>query len=182
MQNKKIVVAISGPPGVGTSSVAKAVAKRLKLRYLSPGKTYKSFLDEKEAKAALDFWKTSFGSSKGLHENLDESQIEEAKRGNIVICGKLSIHFLKDMADYKIWIEAPLEVRARRTAGRDGVPFETALKEIGDRERMERENWKKIYGFDYFYQKGVADLVVDSSELTLKQTVEKILEFIKSKK
>lgn len=179
---EKIVIAISGPPGVGTSSVAREVAKRLKLRYLSPGKTYKSFLDEKEAKAALDFWKTSFGSSKMLHENLDTSQIEEAKKGNIVVCGKLSIHFLKDMADYKIWLEAPLEARAKRTAGRDDIPFEEALKEIADREKMERENWKRIYGFDYFEQKKIADLVVDSSELTLEQTVNKILEFIKSKK
>jgi len=181
-KTKKIVIAISGPPGVGTSSVAKEVAKNLKLRYLSPGKTYKSFLNEKEAKAALDFWKTSFGRSKGLHERLDTNQMDEAKKGNIVICGKLSIHFLKDLADYKIWIDAPLEIRAKRTANRDGISFEEALKEIGERENIEREKWKRIYGFDYFYQKRIADFVVDSSELTLEQTVDKILKFIKSKK
>lgn len=180
-QSKKVVIVISGPPGVGTSSVAKGVAKNLKLRYLSPGKTYKSFLNEKEAKAALDFWKTSFGRSKGLHESLDTNQINEAKKGNIVICGKLSIHFLKDLADYKIWIEAPVEVRAKRTANRDGISFEESLKEISEREKIEREKWKGIYGFDYFYQKSIADFVLDSSELTLNQTVDRILKFIKSK-
>jgi cytidylate kinase len=176
---KKIVIVISGPPGVGTSSIAKEIAKRLNLRYLSPGKTYKNFLNKKEAEAALEFWKTSFGSSKKLHERLDAYQIKEAKKGNIVICGKLSIFFLKDIADYKIWVDAPLEVRAKRTAQRDRIPFEEALKQISEREKMEREKWKEIYGFDYFDLKNDADFVLDNSNITLEEAVEKILRFIK---
>ncbi|MEM7825692.1 MAG: cytidylate kinase family protein [Candidatus Aenigmatarchaeota archaeon] len=179
---KKLVIVISGPPGVGTTSVGKEVAKKLKLRFLSPGKTYKSFLKEKEAKAALEFWKTRLGKSKKLHESLDKNQIKEAKKGNIVITGKLSIYFLKDIANYKIWLEAPLEVRAKRTSQRDKISFEEALKQISERERMERKEWKDIYGFDYFDLKKYADLVLDNSNLTLKETVDKILSFIKSKK
>lgn len=178
---KKLVIAISGPPGVGTSSVAKELAKKLKLRYLSPGKIYKSYLNEKEAKAALDFWKTSFGSSKELHKSLDKNQIEEAKKGNIVICGKLSIHFLKDVADFKIWLEAPIETRAKRTSERDRISYEKALRQIGEREKIERKKWKKIYNFDYFDQKKLADIIIDSSRLTLEQTVNKILNFIKKR-
>jgi cytidylate kinase len=179
---KKIVIVISGPPGVGTSSIAKEIAKRLNLRYLSPGKTYKSFLNKKEAEAALEFWKTSFGSSKKLHERLDAYQIKEAKKGNVVICGKLSIFFLKDIADFKIWVDAPLEVRAKRTAQRDKIPFEEALKQISEREMIERSKWKDMYGFDYFEQKNEADLVLDNSKLTLKEAVDTILKFIKGRK
>ncbi|MEM5843639.1 MAG: cytidylate kinase family protein [Candidatus Aenigmatarchaeota archaeon] len=178
---KKLVIVISGPPGVGTSSVAKEIAKKLKLRYLSPGKTYKSFLNEKEAKAALEFWKTEFGRSKKLHKALDKTQIEEAKKGNIVICGKLSIYFLKNLADLKVWLKAPVEVRASRTSQRDNIPFEEALRQISERERMERKRWKEIYGFDYFDQEKDADLVLDTSNLTLEETVNKILDFMKSK-
>ncbi|MDI6798740.1 MAG: cytidylate kinase family protein [Candidatus Aenigmarchaeota archaeon] len=179
---KKLVIVISGPPGVGTSSVAKRVAKELNLRYLSPGKIYKSFLNKKEAKAALDFWKTSFGKSRELHERLDEKQIKEAKKGNIVICGKLSIHFLKDIADYKIWLEAPLEIRANRTAKRDKISFKKAMEEISEREKTERKVWKEIYGFDYFSLKNEADFVLDTSNLTLEETMNKILKFIKGRK
>lgn len=178
---KKLVIVISGPPGAGTTSVGKEIAKKLKLSFLSPGKTYKSFLKEKEAKAALEFWKTEFGRSKELHKALDKYQIKEAKKGNIVIGGKLSIYFLKDIADFKIWLEAPLEVRARRTAQRDKIPFEEALKQISEREEIERKKWKEIYGFDYFDLKKDADLVLDTSNLTLEETIKKVLDFIKTK-
>lgn len=179
---KKLVIVVSGPPGAGTSTVGKKIAERLNLRYLSPGKTYKSYLNEKEAKAALEFWKTKFGSSKELHEKLDKDQIEIAKKGNVVICGKLSIHFLKDIADYKIWLDVPIEVRAKRTAERDKISYEEALEEISKRENIERIKWKEMYGFDYFDQKKIADLVLDSSDLTPKQTVDKILKFIEAKR
>ncbi|MGC8812706.1 MAG: cytidylate kinase family protein, partial [Candidatus Aenigmatarchaeota archaeon] len=123
-----------------------------------------------------------FGRSKNLHEALDKNQIEEAKKGNIVIGGKLSIYFLKDIADFKIWVDAPLEVRAKRTAERDKIPFEEALKQISEREEMERKKWKEIYGFDYFDLKNEADFVLNNSNLTLEEAVNKILKFIKSKK
>jgi len=178
---KNLVIVVSGPPGVGSSTIAKVLAERLRLRYFSPGKIFKSHENAPEAKAALDVWSTGYGKNKNTHRNLDDIQTREAKRGNVVICGKLSIHFLKDLADYKIWIDAPLEVRAKRAAGRDKVPVETVMKQIKEREDIERNEWKKIYGFDYLDQKNSADLVIDNSELNVNETVKKILNFIKHK-
>jgi cytidylate kinase len=178
---KKIVVVISGPPGAGTSTLAKAVAKKLKLRYLSPGKTYKIYLDESEAKAALGFWQTKFGRSKELHKKLDNDQLKEAKKGSIVICGKLSIHFLRKLTNYKIWLDVPLKIRAERTAERDGIAVDEALKEIAKREELERFHWKRLYGFDYFDQKKMADFVIDTSNLTVRESVKQIINFIKRK-
>jgi len=177
---KKIVIAISGPPGAGSTSIAREVAKKLKLKYFCIGKIQKKFgKTKKEAAASLEVWKTELGKSEKFHKNvLDKTQIEKAKEGNIVISAKLSIFMLKNLADYKIWLDTSLKVRARRTAMRDKIPVERALKEIIKREKIEREIWKKIYGFDYFDQKYSADFVLDNSKLTLKQAVNKILEFI----
>lgn len=177
----KPVVVITGPPGAGSSTIAKAVAKKLEFKYLSPGKTYKNYLDERESKSALDFWQTKFGRSKDLHKKLDKDQVELAKKGNIVICGKLSIYFLRNLSKNKIWLDVPLNVRAKRTAERDKIPEDEALKEIARREELERWNWRMMYGFDYFDQKKLADLVLDSSDMSVRETVNKILEFIKRK-
>lgn len=179
----KTVIVVSGPPGSGSTSVAKMLAKRLRYRYFVPGKLHKKLSkSKKESKAALEAWHTKKGRSKKTHENRDKLQIKEAKKGRIVVCGKLSIHFLRKLSDYKIWLNVPLKARGRRTAKRDGISVKKAMEEIRERQRIERKEWKRIYGFNYFYQKKIADLVIDSSELTLKQTVNKILKFIKSKK
>lgn len=177
---RKLVVVVSGPPGSGSTSVARGLAKRLKLRLLVLGKLQKKLVKTgKEGRAALESWDTKKGSSKKTHVNRDKMQVKVAKKGNIVICGKLSIHFLRDISDYKIWLDVPLKVRAKRTAKRDRIPVKEAMREIRKRQYIERNEWKKMYGFDYFYQKKIANLVIDSSNLTLKQTVKKILDFIK---
>jgi len=158
------------------------LARKLKLNYYSPGKDFKSYSKKKESEAALEVWK-KYGKNKRFHEKFfDKVQIEKAEKGNIVICGKLSIFMLKDLADYKIWIHVPLKIRARRTAKRDKIPLKKAIKEIKEREKIERETWKKIYGFDYFDQKYSANFILDNSKLSLKQVVNKILEFIEKGK
>jgi len=176
---KELVIAISGLPGTGSTSVAKELAKRLGLKYFSPGEYFKSQSKGKESIRALEVWRSEIGKKKGFHEEIDKSQIKKAKAGGIVICGKLSIHKLRDIADFKFWIESPLDVRAERAAHRDKIPKENAIKLLRDRERIEREEWKRLYGIDYFTQKGLADLIVDTSNKSLEASVNEILDFIR---
>lgn len=179
--SKKLVIAISGPPGTGTTTISKQLAKELNLDYFSTGKIFKSKYKGKEAECALKAWRSELGKSKNHHEYLDKLQLEKAKKENAVICGKLSVYILKDIAKFKIWIESPLEVRAKRVVVRDKIPFDEALNLIQERERVEREEWKKIYGIDYFESKNLADIVIDNSNKTVKETVKEILYFIKRK-
>ncbi len=175
-----VVIAVTGLPGAGSSTISKLLAERLKLKYFSPGEYFKSHSNEKnQSKQALSVFKSGKGKEKKFHESIDEMQIRLAKKGNIVICGKLSILMLKDIADYKIWLECSLEERARRTAERDGLSFSEALKIIKEREKLEVEEWKKDYGIDYRDQKKMADIVVDTSELSEKETLSKILDLMK---
>ncbi|MBI2547002.1 MAG: cytidylate kinase family protein [Candidatus Aenigmarchaeota archaeon] len=175
----KRVVVISGPPGSGTTITGKRVAQKLGLKFFSVGLYYKGMSKEKnEGKAALDLWKTELGSSTGLHKNIDRLQTELAKRGGILIEGTLSVHFLKDLSKYKIWFDIPLVVRAERTAKRDKISYETALKGIQERQRIERKRWKEIYGFDYFDQKDDADLVISDGNAGIDEIVDKIIAFV----
>ena len=181
---KKMVVVISSPPGSGGTTVGKRIAKKLKLKFFSAGKLQKELVKswKKEAKAALESWKTPVGASDKTHRERDALQIRIAKKGNVVIESTLGIHFLRNLSKYKIWLDVPLKVRAERTAKRDKIPVNVALKEISQREDIERREWKRMYGFDYFDQKFDADFVLDSSKITPSQTVKLILEFIKGRK
>lgn len=179
---KGIVIAISGPPGSGTTTIGREVAKRLRLKFFSPGLYFKKLSNVKnESKAAMQLLKTKYGSGQELHNKIDELQIEMAKKGNVVVEGTLSIHFLKDMTNYKIWLNTPLEIRAKRTSKRDKLPWKQLMNTINERETMERKMWEKLYGFDYIDQKNQADLVLDTSYMSVDQTVRKILSFIKQK-
>jgi CMP/dCMP kinase len=180
---KKIVIVISSPPGSGGTTVAKKLAKKLKIKFFSTGLYYKKLSKTKnETEAAFELWKTKLGSSEKLHNHIDKMQIELAKKGNILIESTLGVHFLRKFSNYKIWLDVPLKTRADRAAKRDKMTPEEALKKILDREEIEKREWKRMYGFDYFDQKYEADMVHDSSKEKPSQTVKKILEFIEKKK
>lgn len=177
---KKIVIALSSPPGSGASTVGKIIAGLLKLEYFSPGSYFKKMSEKgNETESAMSFLGTERGSSKELHKHIDDLQLEKAKKGNVLIEGTLSIHFLKDIADYKIWIYASLEERARRTSKRDGMNLGSALKDVKEREERERDLFKKIYGFDYLDQKAEADLSIDTTRMETRQVVNSMMNFIK---
>ena len=179
---KGLVIAISGPPGSGTTTIGKYVAEKLNLKFFSPGLYFKKLSREKnQSKAAMKLLKTRFGSSEALHKHIDELQVKMAEKGNIVVEGTLSIHFLKNITNLKIWLDTPLEIRAKRTSKRDRIPWKRLMNEILERERIERKVWKKTYGFDYFDQKNEADLVLDTSHMTVEKTVRKVLQFVKEK-
>jgi len=177
---RNLTIVISGPPGSGSSKTSLTLAKKLGLQCFSAGDLFKSYSKQRKNRA-LDVWNSDFGKSGEFHQELDEYQKEKAKKGNIVICGKLSIFLLKDLADFKVWIESPLEIRAKRVAKREDIPIIRAIDQIKKREKIERREWKKIYGFDYFDSKNLADLVIDSSDKSVEENVEEILRSMKNK-
>lgn len=172
-----VVVAISGMPGAGNSTVAKALAKKLKLKYFSLGKYFKEHCNEnvKETEKAIKVMETSKGSSAEFHHSVDNITSSLAHEGDIVIEGKLAIHMAGSKANVKIWLKALPEVRAKRYAQRDGIGLDKAMKELRVKEKMERDMWKKIYGFDYFTQEQKADIVIDTSDRTIDEIIGIIL-------
>jgi cytidylate kinase len=183
---KKPVIVISGLPGSGSTTIAKALAERLGLDLFSPGHVHKGIAKDSikdnrnETSAVTDAWETEQGKSKEFHKGLDHKQIDVASKGGVVICGKLSIHFLPN-ADLKVWLDVPLRTRAERSAGRDKISVEEAEKAILSRQETERSEFIRIYGFDYNEQKEDADLVLDTTGMAEEQSVEKILEFMEKK-
>ncbi len=182
------VVAISGQPGCGSTTIGKMLAERLDIEFFSLGKWNKEQLriiegrsTSNETQDSIEMWRNKRGSSDEFHNTSDIKQKEIAAKGNVVIDAKLGIHMLRGFADFSVWLKAAENVRAERYAKRDGTDIKEALKSLKEKEKLERENWKRIYGFDYFEQEEEADIVIDVGNKTPEQITQMILKEMKKK-
>ena len=175
-----VVIVISGQPGCGSTTTGKLLSEKLGTNFFSVGHYFKSLDKGKETEKAVKVWKSDAGKrlqfkKKGDLNYIEELQIALAKSGSIVIESKLGIKFLKDYADLKVWLKAPIKVRAQRVAKRDRIPLEEAVKILKEKEAIERRNFKKIYGFDFFQLEKEADIVIDTSSKTPRKIVAEIM-------
>ncbi|MEM0121741.1 MAG: (d)CMP kinase, partial [Thermoprotei archaeon] len=111
-----VVITISGPPGSGKSTVAKRVAELLGLRFVSAGQLFREIAKTRgtdvvdlNKQAEQDF---------SIDRQVDARSLREADKGNVVIEGHLT-GWVIEKADLKIYLNAPLEVRAKRIAERE---------------------------------------------------------------
>jgi cytidylate kinase len=65
-------------------------------------------------------------------------------------------------ADVRVYLTAPLEVRAKRISERDSIPFEEAKLNIIRREKAHWERFKALYGID-ITDLSIFDLVVNTA-------------------
>jgi len=172
----KLVIAVSGPPGSGKTTIAKKIAEVLKLRYVSSGGLFRE-LAKKMGLSLIELNRLA-SQNPEIDRMIDGRAREEARRGSVVIDGHLAAWVLKDIAHIKIYITAPPNVRFKRIAERDGKPINEVIEETETRERLELERFKRIYGIDV-RDLTIFDLVVNNEGLTPEATIDFILRYIK---
>ena len=118
---------------------------------------------------------TEKGRSLEFHHSIDALAKSIAKKGNVVVEGKIAIRMLGDISDKKIWLKALGSIRAERYAKKDHTSIEAARKDLSKKENEERGVFEKVYGFDYFEQEKEADIVVDTSDKTPEEIVNIII-------
>jgi cytidylate kinase len=159
---------ISGLPGSGTTTVAKLLSQEFEMELISAGEMFRRIAKAK--KLQLDQFSELAENNDEFDRQIDEKQGKEAmKRDNVIIESRLSGFFVPK-ADLKIWLKAPLEIRARRIAGREGIVYEAALSAMKDRERSEHKRYEQYYGIN-LDDLAIYDLIIDSSRWNEKDIV-----------
>ena len=169
METVNLHIAISGKSGCGNSTVSRLLAEHLGVKLINY--TFHTMAEEQGI---------SFTEMCAMAESddrwdiyLDKRQIEMAMNGPCVLGSRLAIWLLEE-ADLKVFLDASLDVRAKRIQEREGGDWGTIRKQTMDRDIRDRARYMRLYQIDNdkFH---FADIVVDAGKLTVEEIVEEII-------
>ena len=166
-----MIITVSGPHGTGKSTYAAHLARELGLRHISAGLLFRKLA--KERHMSLEEFGQLALKDPSIDRLVDEETMKEAEKGGVVVDGQLSGWVLKEIADMRIYLTAPDNVRLERIAERDSITAGEARKQTFHRESVQSERYRKHYGFKV-EDWSIYHLVVDTS-LVPKEDTAKIL-------
>lgn len=171
-REQKIVICVCGMTGCGKSTVARRLAQKYGLRYVSGGNALKTLAIQAGYKPAeTGWWETNEGMNflrqrmedSKFDKKVDEKLLELAEQGNVVLDSWTMPWLLKE--GLKVWFEASVDVRAKRVAERDAIDVERALSALKRKDERTRVIYKGLYGFDLGRDFSPFDLILDTDVL-----------------
>lgn len=180
-----MIITISGTPGSGKSTVAKAVAKEFGLKHYSAG----DFMREMAAEKGISLEELSRLAEKdvSIDREIDARNKRLAEEDNFIIDSRLAFHFLPKAI--KIFLKVAPEIAAKRIwkdikENKRGVEQFSSEKEvlagILKRQKSEVGRYKKYYNLDYLDEKNY-DFVLDTSKLNAQESIEETLKYLRKK-
>ncbi|HYM70502.1 MAG TPA: cytidylate kinase family protein [bacterium] len=139
-----MIVTVSGEIGAGKSTVARALARALGLRYLSTGEVFRE--EARKRGVTLAELGRLAEQDSSIDRTIDEMQVQAARAGDILVDSRLSGWLIG--GDLRIWLRAPLAVRAARVAARDGTDVARAARDVQTREACEHHRYRQTYQLD----------------------------------
>jgi predicted cytidylate kinase len=171
------LIGISGSPGSGKTTVARILSDRIGIRFHSMGSVFRSIAEEK--KLSLKELSALAESDSSIDKLIDRKQSEMLRVGGIIMDSRLSCWLMKrnNINGLKVWITAPLDVRAKRVAGREGIGMAEARESIKAREESEADRYRKYYGID-IRDLSIYDIVINNAWMSPEDCCDVILAVI----
>jgi cytidylate kinase len=156
-----MLITVSGPPGSGTSTIADRLAAELGHEHVSGGDVFRALADEEGLSLAELNARAEEDDSidRDLDRRLRRTAIE---RDDVVLESRLSGWMAGEYADLRVWLDAPVSVRAERIAEREDKSPAAARAETEQREASEHARYEAYYGID-FTERSIYDLSVNTA-------------------
>lgn len=188
------LIVVGGPGGSGASTIAKHLSKYYGLSYVYAGNIMRRIAEEYNL-TLEQFLESEYfqNNSHRIDKLVDEKCIIASYQKDVLIDSKsfaLIAYTARIPTTVKIWINANLDVRAKRIMDReyselikDSVEYKEKLlivkKELTKRFSNDRKRFTTLYGLDYADYKKYNDIVIDASYLNKAQVLNKVLQMIK---
>jgi cytidylate kinase len=156
-----MLITVSGPAGSGKSTLAEALAADLSCEHVSGGDIFRSIAEERDL-TPLELNHRAEDDDQ-IDRDLDRRLRSTAReRETLVLESRLAGWMAGEYADLRLWLDAPLAVRAERIADREDKSAEQAREETRARAESEALRYEEYYGID-IDDLGIYDLVVNTA-------------------
>jgi cytidylate kinase len=173
-----MLVTISGPAGSGKSTAAAALATALGYDHVSGGDIFRDLAADRGL-TPLELNEEA-ESDESIDLDLDRRLRQTAaERDDLVLESRLAGWMAGEHADFRIWLDAPLEIRARRISEREDKPVEVAREETRARAESEAKRYEAYYGID-IEDLSIYDLVLNTARLDPEGVVSAIVTIIEA--
>jgi cytidylate kinase len=159
-----MLLTVSGPAGSGKSTTAAGLAEALDLEHVSGGDIFRDLAAER-GYSPVEFNELAEEDER-IDSDLDRRLYRIARdRDGLVLESRLAGWLAGDHADFRLWLDAPVDVRAARIADREGKSVDRAREETRRRERSERKRYADYYDID-IGDLSIYDFVVNTARWT----------------
>ncbi len=189
----KPIITISGTPGSGKSTVAKALCKKFKAKRIYVGQYMRELARQKNMTLA------ELGKLAQKDPSIDIKADKEtakqakklAKKNIVVVEGRVQYHFLPksikifiktnlNEAAKRIWKDLRDEQKNKQRNEARVKNIKELKKQIQIRKKSELLRYKKYYGLNH-YQKKNYDFVLDSSHIDAQTAIKRTINFLQER-
>lgn len=171
-------ISITADSGVGSTTTSKHLHSLLGVspwRWVNAGAIMRTFANEK-GMTIEEFGRYSLEHpEENIDKKCDDMIKHFAEQDYVIFEGRL-VHFFAPGA-FHVKLVCDPNIRAKRRA-KDfpGLSREELLEKIKERDKINTERYKKVYGEDVIWDESRFDLVLDTSIMPPEEIAKKILE------
>jgi cytidylate kinase len=173
-----MLITVSGPAGSGKSTLASSLASELAHEHVSGGDIFRDIAAERGL-TPLELNRLA-EKDDAIDRDLDSRLRSIARnRDSVVLESRLAGWMAGEYADFRVWLDAPLDVRTARIADREGKTVEKARSETEARTQSETLRYEEYYGID-IGDLSIYDLVVNTARWGPDGVISIVVEAIQS--
>ncbi|EJN59262.1 cytidylate kinase [Halogranum rubrum] len=156
-----MLLTVSGPPGSGKSTTAAGLAEAFGLEHISGGDIFRELAAER-GYSPVEFNELAEEDDQ-IDRDLDRRLYEIAQeRDDVLLESRLAGWLAAEQADIRIWLDAPLNIRAERIADREEKAVSVAREETDRRELSEAKRYEEYYNID-IGDRSIYDIVYNTA-------------------
>ncbi len=161
-------IVVSGEIGSGTTTLAQKLARKLGWKFLSVGSLFRQYHLEQ----GIPLW-NKLAVPLEFERKIDKAVLEKLKKEkNLVVEGHYQGYLTRNLANvYKILLICGQKISLQRVLKRDHTHKETE-DEVQERGIQIELQFKRLYGSGDFRNKKLFNLVINTSEKNVPETVE----------